>query len=82
MEKFNNDFEDEDLKINPEILDSDVINDAIAKDGNLPGGLSPEMMKALASDAEIMNMLKDPKVNRFLKNGLQIFYYDLRAPYN
>jgi hypothetical protein len=43
-------------------LDDIDINSPTAKDGALPGGLPPEMMKAMSSDPEIMQMLRDPKM--------------------
>lgn len=43
-------------------LDDDVLDQATAKDGNLPGGMSKDMLKALSGDPEIMRMLKDPKM--------------------
>ena len=43
-------------------LDDDVLDQATAKDGNLPGGMSKDMLKALSKDPEIMRMLKDPKM--------------------
>ena len=42
--------------------DRDLVAQATAKDGALPGGLSPEIARALASDPEIMAMLRDPKL--------------------
>jgi len=43
-------------------LDDDVLDQATAKDGSLPGGMSKDMLKALSGDPEIMRMLKDPKM--------------------
>lgn len=43
-------------------IDDDVLDQATAKDGNLPGGMSKDMLKALSGDPEIMRMLKDPKM--------------------
>lgn len=48
-------------------VDDELLDDAIAEDGSLPGGMSKEMMKALTSDADIMQMLKDPKMQDIMK---------------
>ena len=42
--------------------DAEMVSKATAKDGALPGGLTPEMARALASDPEIMTMLRDQKL--------------------
>ena len=55
---------EEDLK---QALESPEINEAVAKDGSLPGGLSPEMLKALSSNPEVMRMLKDPKMQDIMR---------------
>ena len=44
------------------ILSDDILDNVTAKDGTLPGGMAPNMMKALASDTDIVNMLRDPKM--------------------
>lgn len=44
-----------------------VFRDAVAGDGSLPGGMSSEMLKVLASDESIMRMMKDPKMQDMLK---------------
>lgn len=54
------------------IIDEDILNnidaeDVTAQDGSMPGGLPPEMMKAMAKDPEIMNMLGDPKMQEIMK---------------
>ena len=54
------------------VIDEDILNnidtsDLTAQDGSMPGGLPPEVMKAMASDPEIMNMLKDPKMQEIMK---------------
>ena len=51
---------------------NDVDTDAVtAKDGSLPGGLPPEVMKALAGDPEIMLMLKDSKMQEIMKSMME-----------
>ena len=59
-----NEFEQE-LDVN--VFDTEEVKQVTAKDGSLPGGLSPEMMKALGSDPEIMRILKDPKMQDIMK---------------
>ena len=49
------------------VFDQAVMEDIISKDGNLPGGLPPDMMKTLASDPEIMRMLQDPKMQDIMR---------------
>jgi hypothetical protein len=61
LQKLNDDFKDSDGNIT-DMLNSDIVDDVIAKDGGLPGGLSPELMKALSSSPEIMKMMRDPKM--------------------
>jgi hypothetical protein len=53
--------------IDQEVLNNIDIEDVTSQDGSLPGGLSPDMMKAMSSDPEIMNMLKDPKMQDIMK---------------
>jgi hypothetical protein len=66
LNKFNDDSKQEGANIS-EALESEVIDDVVAKDGGLPGGLSPELMKALSSNPEIMQMLKDPKMQDIMR---------------
>jgi hypothetical protein len=49
-------------------IDDSILDEAIAEDGGLPGGLSKSMMKALAGDPEIMGMLKDPKLQGIMRD--------------
>ena len=63
FDKFNNKPD-----VQPELFeDFDVISQMVSNDGNLPGGLSPLVLKALASDREIMSMLRDPKMQEVMK---------------
>jgi hypothetical protein len=64
FEKFN---EVKDLEVNPEVFDSEMLKDSVASDGSLPGGMSPELMKALATDREIVSFLSDPKMQGVMK---------------
>ena len=61
LSKFN-EFSTTEGDMPPGALDDDMINQVKAKDGTLPGGLPPEMMKALSADPEIMTMLRDKKM--------------------
>jgi hypothetical protein len=47
--------------------DKDKVEEVLSKDGRLPGGLAPEVMKELSSDPEIMTMLRDPKMQDIMK---------------
>lgn len=49
------------------MMEDSELDDIMAEDGSLPGGLSKEMMKALSSDKGIMTMLKDPKMQDIMK---------------
>uniref|UniRef100_A0A7S0XEQ7 STI1/HOP DP domain-containing protein n=1 Tax=Chromulina nebulosa TaxID=96789 RepID=A0A7S0XEQ7_9STRA len=63
-------FNDENISegFDPSLLnDKEIVSQVAAKDGNLPGGLSPELVKALTSDPEIMNMLRNPKMQEVMK---------------
>lgn len=48
-------------------IDEDVLLDAQATDGGLPGGLEPAMLKALMADSEVMGMLSNPKMRDIMK---------------
>lgn len=43
-----------------------------AKDGSLPGGLSPEMLKKLVDSPEILQMLKDPKLQQMMSVSIYL----------
>ncbi len=60
LKKFN-ELREDDFDVTG-VMDSELIKDISAKDGTLPGGLPPEVMKALASDRDIVQMLRDPKM--------------------
>ena len=64
IDKFNENTDLDTNDFDPSLIDLDSVT---AKDGNLPGGLSPEVMKLMAADPEIMNMLKDPKMQEIMK---------------
>lgn len=58
LSKFN-EFSDE---VPPDAFNDEMMSQVQAKDGTLPGGLPPEIMKALSADPEVMTMLKDKKM--------------------
>jgi len=51
--------------------DSSWVDSITSSDGTLPGGLSPEVVKLLTSDGEIMSMMKDPKMQDILKSVMK-----------
>lgn len=51
---------------NPEILD-----EMKSSAGTLPGGLPPEVIKAMIADPELMQLLKDPKMQSVLKSVME-----------
>ena len=53
---------------NSEVDDSDWISNITSKDGALPGGMTPQMVKQLTSDRELMTMLREPKMQDILKS--------------
>jgi hypothetical protein len=70
LDQFNQNFDPsllENDQKRAEIFDNAVLEDVSGKDGKLPGGLPPEMMKSLASDPEIMRMLQDAKMQDIMR---------------
>jgi hypothetical protein len=57
LKKFNT---GNDVKVSE--IEDELIDQTVSNDGNLPGGLSKELLKKLTSDVEIMEMIKDPKL--------------------
>lgn len=53
--------------INAQQIDDDMLTEAQAMDGGLPGGLEPAMLKALMADREVMGMLNNPKMRDIMK---------------
>ena len=51
----------------PPIDDMDKINAAMANDGTLPGGLTPEQFQKLSSNPEIMALLQNTKIQEAMK---------------
>jgi hypothetical protein len=64
FERFN---ELKDTQVTPEMFESDYVQDAVAADGTLPGGIPLDMMKALATDKEVASFLRDPKMQEIMK---------------
>ena len=67
IDNFNDEKFQKDLQADLNMLDTDIVDEVVARDGTLPGGLSPELMKMLASDEVIMTLLKDPKMQDIMK---------------
>mmetsp|Transcript_45186 Transcript_45186/g.109353 ORF Transcript_45186/g.109353 Transcript_45186/m.109353 type:complete len:206 (+) Transcript_45186:68-685(+) len=67
VDKFNkqrleDNFNDQKLEINDEDLEQ-----AIANDGTLPGGMDPEMFKTLMSNPNVMALLQNSKMQEAMK---------------
>lgn len=67
LDKFNkqrleDNFNDKKLEIKDEELDQ-----AIANDGTLPGGMDPDMFKTLMSNPHVMALLQNPKMQEAMK---------------
>ena len=52
--------------VEDEAMDA-MMDDASAGDATLPGGMDPQIMKALARNPEIMRYLQDPKMQEIMK---------------
>jgi hypothetical protein len=63
LDKLNNEENPVDIRG----IDDSVLEDAKAADGSLPGGLPPQLLKALAGDPEVMTLLRDPKLQDMMK---------------
>ena len=48
-------------------VDPDAVAEAVASDGGLPGGMSPETLMKLTQDPELMAMLRNPKMQDVMK---------------
>lgn len=48
-------------------LDTENMAQAVASDGGLPGGMSPEMLQALTQNPELMAMLRSPRMQEVMK---------------
>jgi hypothetical protein len=67
IDKFNKQKIEQTFKGEKLEIDDDAINAAVANDGTLPGGLTPEQFKKLTSDPEIMALLQSPKMQDAMK---------------
>ncbi|KAL7536800.1 hypothetical protein ACHAWF_005567 [Thalassiosira exigua] len=48
-------------------VSDDMIGDSVGGDGTLPGGMPPEMMKAMMGDEELVAMMRSPKMQDIMK---------------
>jgi hypothetical protein len=48
-------------------VDDASIDEILDANGNLPGGMSKEMVKALTADPALMSMIGDPKMQQIMK---------------
>lgn len=67
LKKFKEMQDDQDNFVDAASLDDTLIEEALGGDETLPGGMDPATMKALASDPQIMNYLKDPKMGEIME---------------
>ena len=67
INKFNKQKLEETFKGEKVELNDDEIKAAVANDGTLPGGLTPEQFKKLTSNPEIMTLLQSTKLQEAMK---------------
>ena len=68
LDKFNEMDKDTSANVNKEeTFSNENVDQVIGKDGNLPGGLPPELAKAMIDDPAIAEMLRDPKTQDIMK---------------
>lgn len=68
LEKFNKQKLEEAFDSSKKVeLKDELIASAVANDGKLPGGMSPEQFKKLAGNPEIMSMLQSTKMQEAMK---------------
>ena len=48
-------------------VSDDMIESSVGGDGTLPGGMPPDILKAMMGDAELVNMLRSPKMQEIMK---------------
>lgn len=70
MDKFNQAASE---PVDAEMFASEAVQDSVAGDGALPGGMDPAMIRMLSSDPEIMGFLKEPKFQAIMKVRLTLF---------
>lgn len=73
LERFNQDIEElgSNSPVGSRELDAEIVEKAVAKDGGLPGGMSPELLKSLSADPAIMQMLRDPKMQDIMTSVMR-----------
>ena len=54
--------------VDDDVFTSEVVQDSVAGDGALPGGMDPAMVKMLSADPEIMGFLREPKFQAIMKS--------------
>ena len=67
LDKFNRSKIEETFKEEKVELSDDDIEAAVANDGTLPGGLTPDQFKKLTSNPEIMTLLQSSKMQEAMK---------------
>ena len=67
LDKFNRQKNEETFKGEKVELGDDDIEAAVANDGTLPGGLTPDQFKKLTSNPEIMTLLQSSKMQEAMK---------------
>lgn len=73
IDEFNKQALEKDLageSVTPDI-DAEAIKDAVASDGGLPGGMSPEALAALMANPEMMTLLRNPKMQEVMKKVME-----------
>ena len=73
VDEFNKQALEKDLageSVTPDV-DADAIKDAVASDGGLPGGMSPEALAALMANPEMMTLLRNPKMQEVMKKVME-----------
>lgn len=70
MDKFNQAASE---PVDAEMFASEAVQDSVAGDGALPGGMDPAMIRMLSSDPEIMGFLKEPKFQAIMKVQQTLF---------
>lgn len=48
-------------------VSDEMIENSVGGDGTLPGGMPPEMLKAMMGDEELVTMLRSPKMQEIMK---------------
>lgn len=48
-------------------MTDDVVDRALANDGKLPGGMSPDKLKEMIGNPEVMALLQNPKMQDAMK---------------